>query len=66
MRRGVFKKIQRLLHDRRGQTLTEYILILSLVALIAMKFRTEIKKQLDTAVQTVGGNINSVINDTSD
>lgn len=46
--------------DDRGQSTTEYILILSVVVMIAMKFKEEFSSRLDSAISNVGGQIDSV------
>jgi Flp pilus assembly pilin Flp len=51
----------RFLRDEQGQSTTEYILILSVVVMIAMKFKNVFKGQMDTAVTTLGGNIQNAL-----
>lgn len=46
--------LERLLREEEGQSTTEYILILSVVVMIAMKFRTVIGSKLDSLVSKVG------------
>ena len=53
------------LNDERGQSTTEYILILSVVVMVAMKFKTAFLGQMNTAVTTLGGNINNVLQEDS-
>jgi Flp pilus assembly pilin Flp len=49
--------------DERGQSTTEYILILSVVVMIAMKFKTMFLSRMETAVGTLGGNIEKAMED---
>ena len=50
---------KQLWNDDRGQSTTEYILILSVVVMIAMKFKNTFGKQLDTIVGKLSGDIQS-------
>ena len=45
--------------DERGQSTTEYILILSVVVMIAMKFKTVFGTKLDAIVGKLGGEIDT-------
>jgi hypothetical protein len=49
-----FRKV---LKNRLGQSTTEYILILAVVVMVAMKFKTEFQSRLVSAVQNLGGQI---------
>jgi Flp pilus assembly pilin Flp len=49
--------------DERGQSTTEYILILSVVVMIAMKFKTMFNKQMESAVSKLGQDINGVMDE---
>lgn len=49
--------------DEQGQSTTEYILILAVVVMIAMRFKTEISKRITGAVNKVGENIDSTLED---
>jgi Flp pilus assembly pilin Flp len=51
----ISKQIGRLLRDERGQSTTEYILILSVVVMIAIKFKKTIGSKLDTMVNKLDG-----------
>jgi Flp pilus assembly pilin Flp len=53
--------IQRFLHDDQGQTTTEYILILAVVVMIAMKFKTMFQGRLEKAVGQLGGNMDQML-----
>jgi Flp pilus assembly pilin Flp len=46
-------------NDQRGQSTTEYILILSVVVMIAMKFKTVFGTKLDGIVNKLGGEIDT-------
>lgn len=47
--------------DEQGQSTTEYILMLSVVVMIAMKFKEKFLGQMDGIIGKLGGNINSVV-----
>lgn len=49
--------LKRFLRDDRGQSTTEYILILSVVVLVAMKFKQTFQSKLTGIVDTLGGKI---------
>lgn len=54
--RTSFKKF---LNDEVGQTTTEYILILAIVVMIAVKFRSVFMAQLNQIISQVSSNIQS-------
>ena len=60
---GVKKAILRLITDDRGQSTTEYILILSVVVMVALKFKTTFQKRLGTMLDTLGGKIDGAMRD---
>jgi Flp pilus assembly pilin Flp len=47
--------------DERGQSTTEYILILSVVVMIAMKFKEQFSKRLLSTVEKLGNDIDEVV-----
>jgi Flp pilus assembly pilin Flp len=47
----------RFLNDERGQSTTEYILILSVVVMIAMKFKSLFSTSMMTAIGNLGTQI---------
>lgn len=49
--------------DERGQSTTEYILMLSVVVMIAMKFKQTFVSKLDGIVGKLGQNIDSVVSE---
>jgi len=49
--------------DDRGQSTTEYILILSVVVMIALKFKEKFQGQLMKTVESLGGRIEEATND---
>lgn len=51
--------LKRLWGDDRGQSTTEYILILAVVVMVAMQFRTRFKGTLDKLLNKVDGDLNS-------
>jgi len=55
--------VRRFWRDERGQSTTEYILILSVVVMIAMKFKGMFKQQMESAVTKLGGDINQVMDE---
>jgi Flp pilus assembly pilin Flp len=50
-------KLRRFWRDERGQSTTEYILILAVVVMIASKFRETFQKKLIGIVERLGGEI---------
>jgi Flp pilus assembly pilin Flp len=58
---AVLRFARAFLADERGQSTTEYILILSVVVMIAMKFKTTFMGQMQQAVSTLGTNIEGVV-----
>lgn len=55
-------KIVEFLKDESGQTSTEYILLVALVAMIVMKFGGKLKDQLLTMVDNVFSRANQELN----
>ena len=51
------KAMLRLWHDEQGQSTTEYILILAIVVMIAMRFRGIFQQKLEQLMQNVGGQL---------
>ena len=51
------KVMLRLWHDEQGQSTTEYILILAIVVMIAMKFRKIFESKLDSIMNNVGSGL---------
>lgn len=49
--------------DERGQSTVEYILMLAVVVMIAMKFKSTFLKQMDGIVGDVSSNIKNVVSD---
>lgn len=47
--------------DERGQSTTEYILMLAVVVMIAMKFKKTFLQQMDGIVGSVSNNIKEVV-----
>jgi len=46
-------------HDERGQSTTEYILILAVVVMVAVKFKDVFRDKLMKVVDKLGGDIES-------
>jgi Flp pilus assembly pilin Flp len=57
----LMKQLWRLCKDERGQSTTEYILILSVVVMIAIKFKTAFGSKIDSIVTKLGGDIDQNI-----
>ncbi len=57
---GLLKKF---MMDESGQSTTEYILILAVVVMIAMKFREKFKARLESTVDALGAKIGEATND---
>ncbi|OFZ79160.1 MAG: hypothetical protein A2583_00515 [Bdellovibrionales bacterium RIFOXYD1_FULL_53_11] len=55
--------IKNLLRDERGQSTTEYILILSVVVMIALKFKTQIIGKITGMVDKVGTQMDGITSD---
>lgn len=53
--------LSRLWNDERGQSTTEYILILSVVVMIAIKFKKSFGDKINNMVEKLGGDIESNI-----
>ncbi len=51
------------LKDEDGQTSTEYILLVVVVAFIILKFKDKLKTQLDTLVDKVFGKAGNMVDD---
>ncbi len=49
--------LKNFLEDERGQSTTEYILILAVVVMVAMKFRQSFGSKLTKIVDILGGQI---------
>lgn len=57
------KLIKRFWQDETGQSTTEYILILSVVVMVAMKFKTAFQSRLLSAVDKMGSQIEGAVGD---
>jgi Flp pilus assembly pilin Flp len=54
---------KRLWDDEAGQSTTEYILILSVVVMIAMKFKQTFQSKITSAVDKIGSQIDQNISE---
>jgi Flp pilus assembly pilin Flp len=54
---------RKLLQDERGQSTTEYILILAVVVMIALKFKKTFGQRLDGIIGGLDSKINSALQD---
>jgi Flp pilus assembly pilin Flp len=61
---NVLKKIREFWSEEDGQSTTEYILILGVVVIIAMKFKKGIGDKITGATEKIGGRIDTVLNET--
>ncbi|MBL7716037.1 MAG: hypothetical protein JNL01_11285 [Bdellovibrionales bacterium] len=50
--------LQKLVREESGQSTTEYILILAVVVMIAMKFRAKFSNTMDGAVNNLDSKLN--------
>jgi Flp pilus assembly pilin Flp len=57
--------VLRFWEDERGQSTTEYILILSVVVMIAMKFKGAFGERLKAITDKLGGDIDRVVSEDS-
>lgn len=57
--RNFFKNLAK---DEAGQSTTEYILILAVVVMVAMKFKDKFGTLLGNSVDTLGNKVNQAIN----
>ncbi len=55
-------KVVEFLKDESGQTSTEYILLVAMVALIVIKFGGKLREELDNMVSSVFGKANGALN----
>ena len=51
------------LRDEDGQTSTEYILLVAVVAVIILKFKDKLQGQLDTLIDGVFGKANNLVDE---
>lgn len=56
-------KIVEFLKDESGQTSTEYILLVAMVALIVIKFGGKLRTELDKMVESVFGRANTALSE---
>jgi hypothetical protein len=55
----------RLIQDERGQSTTEYILILSIVVMVAMKFKGALQGKIEQSTNQVFSGIDGVISNST-
>jgi Flp pilus assembly pilin Flp len=63
MKRTKYTLFKRLFQEESGQSTTEYILILAVVVMIAMKFKDTFGKKLTATVDNLGGKIDRAVED---
>lgn len=61
MRRDGMKKLMAYLNDESGQTSTEYILLVAVVAMIVFKFKKQADKQLGDITDSVFGKAKTMV-----
>lgn len=49
--------------DEQGQSTTEYILILAVVVMIAMKFKEKFQRTMENATNKLNDNMNNMLSD---
>ena len=54
---GIRNLIKSMWADERGQSTTEYILILSVVVMVALRFRKLFESKIGGMVETLGGEL---------
>ncbi len=54
--------LKRFLRDEEGQSTTEYILILAVVVMIAMKFKDQVGKLIGGRIDKLGSELNQFDN----
>ncbi len=57
------KLLKCFLKDDRGQSTTEYILILSVVVMVALKFKGQFSKTMGNMMNNLDGKLNGALND---
>jgi Flp pilus assembly pilin Flp len=57
----MFSKIRHFLEDDRGQSTTEYILILAVVVMVAVKFRSAYSSNMGKLIESVLNQMNSAV-----
>ena len=65
MAKRLYQNILSFWQDERGQSTTEYILILSVVVMIALKFKQKFTDELTQMLGKLGNNLDSAMQDTS-
>ena len=65
IRHQLWRQVGNLLSDDRGQSTTEYILILAVVVMIAMKFKGIMQSNMSSMLGTLNTNLNAAVQDTS-
>jgi Flp pilus assembly pilin Flp len=61
--KNILKQVRCFWEDDTGQSTTEYILILSVVVMVALQFKAKFSKQLSTLIEGVGGQLSKGIAD---
>lgn len=59
----LMKNLKEFLKDENGQTSTEYILLLAVVAVIIYKFKGKVDEKLTSLIDKVFGKADSILGD---
>lgn len=59
----MIREFMNFLKDEDGQTSTEYILLVAVVAVIILKFKDKLQSQLDTLIDGVFGKANNLVDE---
>jgi pilus assembly protein Flp/PilA len=59
--RSLLKAIKNYLNDEEGQTSTEYILLLAIVATVIFKFRNSFDQQMDNILKSVFRKVQEIV-----
>tara|TARA_Y100000590_G_scaffold59400_1_gene63013 strand:- start:171 stop:356 length:186 start_codon:yes stop_codon:yes gene_type:complete len=59
----MIREFMNFLRDEDGQTSTEYILLVAVVAVIILKFKDKLQGQLDTLIDGVFGKANNLVDE---
>lgn len=57
MQQRLKQSLLHFIHDEEGQSTTEYILILAVVVMIAMKFKDQVGKLIGTRIDKLEGDL---------
>jgi len=61
MKRQIIKALKEFWKDEEGQTSTEYILMVAIVVMIIMRFRTELERRISGLIEKTFASMDSVV-----